>query len=278
MPSVKFSRNESLRDSSRYLCSACQMICFWFVHSQTPVGVEKGILCISKTLQLYISELHNGESSCRDKHWLGQCLTADVKDGNEALMDVKDPYVKYNKKRKSPEIMLRGYIYQLFMPSYTAASRSVFSSISGCAKRNIPFERWHGPLRTSMETTDMFMFLLYHWDEKYIGGHSDDKIQITFFFHSGFLAAVLHSRPSKSVFWEQIFEQQHLVEYSICNVPLIKTAFMMNFVPPPKKFLGLTLSTAPSALLQIGSFMLPHCDVVKNWRGKGVFAWREQDS
>lgn len=79
------------------------------------------------------------------------------------------------------------------------------------------------------------------------------------------VASRLHSRPSKSVCL-------HWVVDSICNVTLIKTAFMMNLVPAAKKFSSGTLSPAPGAMLQIGSpkhsalcYSLCHIAQAKSW-------------
>ncbi|KAA8586104.1 hypothetical protein FQN60_007673, partial [Etheostoma spectabile] len=73
-----------------------------------------------------------------------------------------------------------------------------------------------------------------------------------------------------------IYQKQHLVEDSICNVPLIKSAVMMNFVPPAKKCFSGTLSPTPGALLQIGSpqhstLCYSLCQIVqaKSWGGEG---------
>lgn len=59
--------------------------------------------------------------------------------------------------------------------------------------------------------------------------------------------------PQSMFVWVRIYYQQHLVEDSICYVPSIKTAVMMNFAPPAKKCSSRTLSPTPGAALQIGS-------------------------
>lgn len=97
--------------------------------------VAIGMLCISKSPQLHFSKLNNGESSCAGKLGLRwKCFTADVRDGNEALMHVKDRHVKdNNKKKKSPQIVLWEGLYipaTSITYSYLAAYRSL--SVSLC--------------------------------------------------------------------------------------------------------------------------------------------------
>lgn len=68
-----------------------------------------GMMCISKSPQLFFSKLYNTGSSCGDKQWLRwKCLTADVTDGNDALTHVKDHHVK-----EPPDRAVRG----LYIPA-----------------------------------------------------------------------------------------------------------------------------------------------------------------